>query len=64
MALPIVSIPVLTGEVGAKFEAQAQKSMDDHLALLRTHPEQWEAVLEQSRAMVEKVMAKSKLRHK
>jgi len=61
MALPITSIPVLTGEVAQRFEAEAQKNYEK---FLHRTPEEEEDVRERydrGMAIVKKVLANSKL---
>ena len=61
MALPIASIPVLTGEVARRFEAEAQANYEK--ALNRT-PEERKAVRERYEQGIEEVrrmLAKSNL---
>lgn len=61
MALPIASIPVLTGEVARRFEAQAQANYEK---MLHRTPEEEKAVrerYEQGMEIVRKVLANSQL---
>ncbi len=61
MALPIASIPVLTGDVAQRFETEAQRNYDNYLN--RT-PEEENAVREKydrGMAIVRKVLANSQL---
>ena len=61
MALPIASIPVLTGEVAQRFEAEAQ---DNYEKFLNRTPEEEKAVREQydrGMAIVKKVLENSRL---
>lgn len=61
MALPISTIPVLTGEVAEEFERQAQETYN--AVINRTEAQKKEASLryEQGMKMVREVLAKSKL---
>lgn len=61
MALPIASIPVLTGEVARRFEAEAQKTYEK---FLHRTPEEEKSVREKydkGMAIVKKVLENSKL---
>ena len=61
MALPIVSIPVLTGEVAQRFEAEAQAN---YQKMLHRTPEEEKAVQERYNRGIEevrKMLAKSHL---
>ena len=61
MALPIASIPVLTGEVAQRFEAEAQANYEK---LLNRTPEEEKAVRERYDRGIERVrkmLAKSRL---
>ena len=61
MALPIASIPVLTGEVAQRFEAEAQTN---YQKMLHRTPEEEKAVKERSNRGIEEVrrmLAKSHL---
>ena len=61
MALPIASIPVLTGEVAQRFEAEAQANYEK---FLNRTPEEEEAVRERydrGMAIVKKVLENSRL---
>ena len=61
MALPIASIPVLTGEVAQRFEAEAQAN---YQKMLHRTPEEEKAVKEISNRGIEEVrrmLAKSHL---
>lgn len=61
MALPIASIPVLTGEVAQRFEAEAQANYEK---ILHRTPEEERAVRERydrGMAIVRKVLANSQL---
>lgn len=61
MALPITSIPVLTGEAARRFEAEAQKTYEQ---FLHRTPEEEKSVREKydrGMAIVKKVLANSKL---
>jgi hypothetical protein len=62
MALPIASIPVLTGEVAEKFEAEAQKNYEAYLS--RTVEEQQTIHEQYQRGMeiVRKVHANSRIK--
>lgn len=61
MALPIASIPVLTGEVARKFEAEAQKNYER--VLNRTPEERKAARAEYEKGMerLHRMLAKSHL---
>ena len=61
MALPIASIPVLTGEVAQRFEAEAQAN---YQRMLHRTPEEEKAVKERYNRGIEevrKMLAKSHL---
>ena len=61
MALPIASIPVLTGEVAQRFEAEAQANYEK---FLNRTPEEEKAVRERydrGMAIVKKVLENSRL---
>jgi hypothetical protein len=61
MALPIASIPVLTGEVARRFEAEAQANYE---RVLNRTPEEREAArkeFEKRMEIVRKVLANSQL---
>lgn len=61
MAIPIASIPVLTGEVARRFEAEAQKNYEK---FLHRTPEEEKAVTERydkGMDIVRKVLKNSKL---
>ena len=61
MALPIASIPVLTGEVAQRFEAEAQAN---YQKMLHRTPEEEKAVKERYNCGIEEVrrmLAKSHL---
>lgn len=61
MALPIASIPVLTGEVAWRFEEQAQKTYEK---FLHRTPEEEKSVrdrYDRGMAVVKKVLENSKL---
>lgn len=61
MALPIASIPVLTGEVAQRFEEEAQRNYEK---VLNRTPEEKKAAqerYERGMAIVRKVLANSKL---
>lgn len=61
MALPIASIPVLTGEVARRFEAEAQKNYEK---FLHRTPEEEKAIKEKydkGMAIVRKVLENSQL---
>ena len=61
MALPIASIPVLTGEVAQRFEAEAQANYEK---FLHRTPEEDRSVRERydrGMAIVKKVLANSQL---
>lgn len=64
MALAISSIPVLTGEVAEKFERQAQQTYETYLNRTEDQKKKAKAKYEQGMKMVQKVLAKSKLRAK
>lgn len=61
MALPIASIPVLTGEVARRFETEAQKNYEK---FLHRTPEEEKAIKEKydkGMAIVRKVLENSQL---
>lgn len=61
MALPIASIPVLTGEVAQRFETEAQQNFQK---LLSRTPEEEKLArerYERGRAIVQKVLQNSEL---
>lgn len=61
MSLPIASIPVLTGDAAAHFEAEAQHA---YLQYLHRTPEEEKAVADRYQrgiAMVKRMLAKSHL---
>lgn len=64
MALAIASVPVLTGEVAEKFEAEAQKNYEKYLN--RSASEKKEVIerYERGMEMVRQVMAKSHIGNK
>lgn len=64
MALAISSIPVLTGEVAEKFERQAQQTYETYLHRTEDQKKKAKAQYEQGMKMVQKILAKSKLRAK
>lgn len=64
MALTIASIPVLTGEVAESFERQAQQTYEHCLHLTADEKDKAKTQYEQGMRMVEKILAKSRLRVK
>lgn len=63
MALKIASIPVLTGEVGRRFEARAQKAYKDYLrrSADKVEREKMNARYKAGVEMVRAILEKSKL---
>lgn len=61
MALPITPIPVLTGEVAAAFETEAEKNMDAHLRFVREHPDKAAAAQRRIDEYIKRVMANAEL---
>ena len=61
MALPITSIPVLTGEVAQRFEAEAQKNYEKFLHRTLEEEEDVRERYDRGMAIVKKVLANSKL---
>lgn len=64
MALAISSIPVLTGEVAEKFERQAQQTYETYLHRTEAQKRKAKAQYEHGMKMVQKILAKSKLKAK
>lgn len=64
MALAIASIPVLTGDVAEKFERQAQETYEAYTHRNEEEKRAAKAQYEQGMRMVQKILAKSKLRVK
>lgn len=64
MALAIASIPVLTGDVAEKFENQAQKTYEDYTHRSDEEKKKAKVQYERGMKMVQKILAKSKLRIK
>lgn len=64
MALAIASIPVLTGDVAEKFERQAQETYEAYIHRNEEERKTAKAQYEQGMRMVQKILAKSKLRVK
>lgn len=62
MALPIASIPVLTGEVARHFEAEAQKNYERLLNRTEAEKQAIREQYEQGMAIVSQVLANSELR--
>lgn len=61
MALPVASIPVLTGEVGRQFEAMAEENMKRYLNRTPSEVEEANAVFAERLAQMKRILAKSKL---
>lgn len=62
MALPIASIPVLTGEVGRQFEAQAAENYKRYLDRTPGEVEAAKVALAQNLARLETILKKAKLK--
>lgn len=62
MALAISSIPVLTGDVARNFETQAKETYERHLNSSAVEKKEINARYERGMKMVQKILAKSKLR--
>lgn len=61
MALPIASIPVLTGEVARRFEAEAQRNYDKYLHRTPEEEKEVREKYDRGMAIVRKVLENSKL---
>jgi hypothetical protein len=59
MAIAIASIPVLTGEVGRNFEAQAQQTYEKHLNRSEAEKQETAERYVKGMSLVEKVLTKS-----
>lgn len=59
MALPIASIPVLTGEVARRFEAEAQANYQRYLNRTEEQKKADEAILEKKFAELYEMLAKA-----
>lgn len=62
MALAISSIPVLTGEAGAKFEKQAQQAYDSYIHRTEKQKKEINARYNHGMEMVQKMLDKSKIK--
>lgn len=61
MALPIASIPVLTGEVAQRFEEQAQANYQQYLNRSEEEKKADEEALERGFAKLRRMLAKAHL---
>lgn len=61
MALPISSIPELTGEVAQRFEAEAEKNYQRQLNRTEEQKRTEEEALEKGFARLRRILAKAKL---
>lgn len=61
MALPIASIPELTGEVAQRFEAEAQKNYQRYLNRTEEERKAEEAALERGFSKLRRMLAKAHL---
>ena len=61
MALPIASIPVLTGEVAQRFEAEAQANYECYINGSEEEKKADDAILEKKFAELHEMLAKAHL---
>ena len=61
MALPIASIPVLTGEVAQRFEAEAQANYEWYMNRSEEEKQADEAILEKKLAELYSMLSKAQL---
>lgn len=64
MALPIASIPILTGDVARRFEAEAQANYQRYLNRSEEEIKADEAILEKKFAELYKMLSKAHLGRK
>ena len=62
MALPIASIPILTGEVAEEFEAKAQDNYNKYLNRTDEEKKVVQDQFERGMSIVKKVLANSQLK--
>ncbi len=64
MALAIASVPVLTGEVAERFEAEAQKTYEKYINRSEKEKKETAERYERGMEMVKQMLAKSHIRAK